>query len=292
MGELFLKRNNFPNYTSLISPKNLLIRPAVHLDKKHILKFCKNTFSWGDYIESAWDSWIHQGNLIVIEEKNPIAICHVFFSKTQLWIEGIRIHPLFQRKGLASKLISYAESLNTQNTQIFSLLVNSQNTPCLELVRKLGYEKKQEWYFYSLSPKSTGHNHIQYLDDSCVIPFDTFVDSWRWLPAKDYADELLEKKQVIYSDLQGKTAYAVIRKSDYFENVVYATIHVGSKQNNDCLISYLQELGHKNDFTLQIIASNSLCGYDDLKFITKDYYFLKNILNKNNKNSNQNLKSC
>jgi GNAT superfamily N-acetyltransferase len=271
-----LKRNDLLNYTSLTIPNNLHLRPARHSDKNHILKFCKNTFSWGDYIESAWDNWIHQGNLIVIEEKNPIAICHVFFSKTQLWIEGIRIHPSFQRHGLASKLISYAESLNTQNTQIFSLLVNSQNTPCLELVRKLGYEEKQKWYFYSLSPKSTERNHIQYLDDSCVIPFDTFVDSWRWLPTKDYADELLEKKQIIYSDLQGKTAYAVIRKSDYFENVVSATIHVGSKQNNENLILFLQEFGYKNNLTVQVISSNYLQGSTDLKFITKDCLFSKN----------------
>jgi hypothetical protein len=143
------------------------------------------------------------------------------------------------------------------------------------MVQKLGYQKKHEWYFYSLVSKSTGQNHVQYLDDSCIIPFDIFVDSWRWLLISDYSKELSDQKQMFCSDMCGKTAYGIIRKSDYFEKTLSATLYVGSRINNDRIISYLQELGHKNDLTVQIIASSSMEGHDDLKFITKDYYFSK-----------------
>ena len=143
------------------------------------------------------------------------------------------------------------------------------------MVQKLGYQKKHEWYFYSLVSKSTGQNHVQYLDDSCAIPFDIFVDSWRWLLISDYSEELSDQKQMFCSDMCGKTAYGILRKSDYFEKTLSATLYVGSRINNDRIISYLQELGHKNDLTVQIIASSSMEGHDDLKFITKDYYFSK-----------------
>jgi len=266
------------NNASSTITKNLLLRHARYSDKKHVLKFCTNTFSWGDYIASAWDDWIDDGNLIIIEDTIPVAICHVFFSKTTLWIEGIRIRPSFRRLGLASKLILYAESLCEQNNKTISLLVNSKNIPCLKMVQKLGYSKKNSWYFYLLIPKNTGQKHVPYLKESCTVPFDTFVDSWRWLPIKDYFDDLLNKKQIIYSDLEWKIAYCIIRKSDYFEKTLSATLYVGSRKNNDYLISYLQELGYKNDLTVQIITSNGLEKYDDLKFITKDYNFSKKQL--------------
>jgi GNAT superfamily N-acetyltransferase len=276
MEESFLKNESRTDHNSALTiSKNLQIRHATHSDKKHIISFCKNTFSWGDYIESAWDKWIKSGNLFVIGGEFPVAICHVFFSKTTLWIEGIRVHNSFRRLGLASKLISHAESLCDKNIKDTSLLVNSENLPCLKMVQKLGYAKKDSWYFYSLLSKNTGQNYVQCLKESCAIPFDAFVDSWRWLLIKDYSDELLEKKQIIYSDMGGKTAYAVIRKNDYFENTISATIHVGSAANNTQLISFLQEFGYKNNLSVQIIASGGIGECDNLKFITRDYYFLK-----------------
>ena len=41
------------------------IREANISDKNSVLKFCKNTFSWGDYIEKVWSSWLDEGNLFL-----------------------------------------------------------------------------------------------------------------------------------------------------------------------------------------------------------------------------------
>ncbi len=41
------------------------INGAKPSDKEKILDFCKNTFSWGDYIPEVWDFWIKEGNLLV-----------------------------------------------------------------------------------------------------------------------------------------------------------------------------------------------------------------------------------
>ena len=63
-----------------------LPRLARDSDKKDVLSFCKKTFSWGDYIHEVWDSWIVEGNLIVIENQN-IEIANV--SKDDL--QGVTI---------------------------------------------------------------------------------------------------------------------------------------------------------------------------------------------------------
>ena len=48
-------------------------------DKKAVLDFCKNTFSWGDYINDVWDYWILEGNFddpkeisMMMERDKPI----------------------------------------------------------------------------------------------------------------------------------------------------------------------------------------------------------------------------
>jgi hypothetical protein len=70
----------------------MVIREATSSDKLPILKFCTNTFSWGDYIKDVWKYWFSEGNLLVIEKNIPIGICHALFLKNQVWIEGIRIN--------------------------------------------------------------------------------------------------------------------------------------------------------------------------------------------------------
>ena len=42
------------------------IREATSFDKNLVLKFCKNTFSWGDYIDKVWSSWLDEGKFIFI----------------------------------------------------------------------------------------------------------------------------------------------------------------------------------------------------------------------------------
>ena len=79
------------------------IREATSSDRNLVLKFCKNTFSWGDYIEKVWPSWLDEGNLFLFEKEYPVGICHAFYSQNQIWIEGIRIDPNFQRQKIAVK---------------------------------------------------------------------------------------------------------------------------------------------------------------------------------------------
>ncbi|MDH3737447.1 MAG: GNAT family N-acetyltransferase, partial [Nitrosopumilus sp.] len=97
-----------------------MIREANISDKIHILKFCKDTFSWGDYIEQVWDFWISEGNLFLFEKQFPIGICHTSYSEDQIWIEGIRIDPNFRRQKIASKLVTHAELMGKTKNASFS----------------------------------------------------------------------------------------------------------------------------------------------------------------------------
>ncbi|MBA4448217.1 MAG: GNAT family N-acetyltransferase, partial [Nitrosopumilaceae archaeon] len=88
-----------------------MIRNAKFSDKSHVLNFCQNTFSWGDYVEHVWDYWLNEDLLFVYEKQFPVGICHGFFSKNQIWIEGIRVDQNFRKQKIASLLVNHIESL-------------------------------------------------------------------------------------------------------------------------------------------------------------------------------------
>jgi len=108
--------------------ETIKIRDAINSDKSFVLNFCKDTFSWGDYIQDVWDYWLSEGNLLLIEKQCPIGMCHAFFSENQVWIEGIRINSNFRRHGLASKLVKHIESLAKEKHILFSfMLIDTEN---------------------------------------------------------------------------------------------------------------------------------------------------------------------
>ena len=163
------------------------IRAPVISDKEKILAFCQNTFSWGDYVNEVYDSWIDEGELAILEQDGmPIGMCHgvTYLDERMLWIEGIRIHHDYRRNGLAEKIIQYIER-NAKNSGIIyaSMLIESENKPSLSLAEKTGYHIQAKWNYFALESKK---NSITAMFDS--ISFDEldhdiihYVDSWRWL---------------------------------------------------------------------------------------------------------------
>ena len=87
-------------------------RVATVHDKDYVLNFCKNTFSWGDYIDRVWDIWIGEPNSIflvavVVNENKieiPIAIAHgILIPEKTVWVEGIRVDQVGARIWIAER---------------------------------------------------------------------------------------------------------------------------------------------------------------------------------------------
>ena len=104
-------------------------RVATVHDKDYVLDFCKNTFSWGDYIDRVWDIWIREPNSIflvavVVNENNiekPIAISHgILIPEKTVWIEGIRVDPKYRSQKLATNMsLSYTRLCKKKRSVIF-----------------------------------------------------------------------------------------------------------------------------------------------------------------------------
>ena len=258
----------------------MIIRDANSSDKFHILKFCTNTFSWGDYIKDIWDYWISEGSLLVIEKNIPLGICHAFFSQNQVWIEGIRIHPDFRRQGLSSQLIKKVESMALKKQIFLSyMLIEAKNNPSLEMAQNLDYKINQTWNFYSLFPQKNICDEISFGNIVQEIEFSHYVKSWRWLPLDEDTLVFLNSKNcIIYSAKEGKKTIAILEDSEHFEKTLIVTLFAGSKNNNLNIISYLQNFGFEKKYQrIQILTKETLPELKNLEYKIS-FHLMKKLL--------------
>ena len=201
-------------------------------DKEEVLKFCVDTFEWGDYIDQVWDLWYsdQSGFLFVAEQeyslynkKQPsvVALSHVSLcpNKNNVWLEGIRVNPNYRRRCVATqlinKMISYGQE---QGASKASAIVSKKNIASQLMMERNGFILISKWTYYSinnitrlvnkakLGSKVATLNDIEmirdYLRHSEVFKLSggTYVNSWKWYPINLYSSilaDLIENKKVL-----------------------------------------------------------------------------------------------
>ena len=257
----------------------MIIRPAFKSDKHEILKFCKNTFSWGDYVGDVWDSWMNEGDLLVLEDNKPKGIAHAVYADEQVWIEGIRINPDFRRLGAASKLVCEIEHLAKQKKKTLSfMLIDVTNSTSIAMAKKLGYTIYQTWGFFSLEAKSTSDYFVTFDNDVDDIP--QYVKSWRWIPLDSVTkSELQNKKRIVFATNDNKTSIGILTDSEHFEKTLVVTFFSGSIISDKNLLKYIENFGYKNNYKrIQIICKESLEQHKNLQK-RNSFHLMKKKLN-------------
>jgi len=239
----------------------IVIRDAINSDKFSVLNFCKDTFSWGDYIQDVWDYWLSEDNLFLIEKQYPVGMCHAFFSKNQVWIEGIRINSNFRRQGLASELVKHIELLAKEKQISFSfMLIDNENSLSLSMAKSLNYHIFQTWNFYSLLPHVNNNHKIQFSNVLNYTKTSHYVKSWRWLVLDEETSlSLSNQNKIIFSDMSGDISTAILTDSEHFDKTLIVTLFSGSQNNTLDLVSYIQNYGaEKNYKKIQILTKEKL----------------------------------
>ena len=239
----------------------MLVRKAKPSDKSHVLKFCQDTFSWGDYIKDVWDFWLSEGTLFIIEKTLPIGICHAVFLQKHVWIEGIRINRNFRRQGLASNLINQVETMEKKKKiPVLLMLIETENSPSLFMAQNLGFTITQTWNFYSLLSKKDISHDISFGNNIQNDEFPHYVKSWRWIPLnKETIAKLNSKNQIVFSKKEGKKTVAILEDSEHFEKTLIVTLFAGSKLNTLNILSFLQNYGFEKKYhRIQILTKETL----------------------------------
>ncbi len=200
-------------------------RLATNQDKDYVLNFCKNTFSWGDYIDRVWDIWISEPNgiLLVAEienhnKKEPIAIIHgILIPEKTIWIEGIRVDPKYRKQKLATNLINLILEYGRKNGAEYSAaIVSIKNKASKGMMKKSEFKILSKWSYISTNqiilPINNFTNNFKIADSNDyqqIINFlrnsenfkssgKKFVKSWRWHDlTEDTLFTMVCNKQVI-----------------------------------------------------------------------------------------------
>ncbi len=258
----------------------MVIRQANSFDKSHILKFCRDTFSWGDYIKDVWDYWLSEGSFLVIEKNTPLGICHVLFSENQIWIEGIRINPDFRRQGLATQLIKNAESLAMKKQIPNSfMLIEAENKPSLLMAQNLDYQINQTWNFFSLLPEKNMCEKVSFGNIIEKNEFSHYIKSWRWIPLdEDTLDSLNSRNCIIYSIKNKQKTIAILEDSEHFEKTLIVTLFAGSTENTRNVLSFLQNYAFEKKYQrIQILTKESLPQIKNLEYKIS-FHLMKKLL--------------
>lgn len=258
-----------------------MIRNANASDKSHILKFCKDTFSWGDYVDQVWDFWLSEKNLFLFEKQFPVGICHALYTKDQIWIEGIRIDPNFRKQKIASELVKHAESIGKKKNIPFSyMLVDTENTSSISMANSLDYDVFQTWNFYSLMPKNNSNYDVSFEKSLNRSLYSQYVKSWRWFTIDDIAlSTFYEQNKIIKSDIDGNESIAILTDSEHFDKTLIVTLFSGSQNTDLQIISFLQNYSKKKNYEkIQILTKEQLPSFNSLEHRISFHLMKKSLI--------------
>jgi N-acetylglutamate synthase-like GNAT family acetyltransferase len=255
----------------------LKIRRAQQNDKDEVLKFCVNTFDWGDYIHHVWDSWYSDpnGQLIIAEYESEeyikqlntgrkssttVAVSHVHLcpNRKMIWLEGIRIRSDYRRRHVATELIKkMLEYGIEQGTEESAAIVSANNVRSQLLMQSNGFVKVSKWNYFSghkthnsLSTNGTKIRIADLEDSSSIFKYlksseifklsgESYVDMWRWYPL-DFTTlhHLIANKIVLVAENVDSTIIGVVVVNKY-DGEQFQILYFDTNANQPSVLKHL-----------------------------------------------------
>jgi len=127
------------------------LRQARRSDKELLAPWTLHTFTWGDYVVDYFDDWLGhpQSQVLVAADASdqPIAVARgVLLSPDELWLQGVRVHPDWQRKGIGSELGEALQEWGaSQGAKVAQLMTEGWNEAARRQVVGIGFRQTAQW---------------------------------------------------------------------------------------------------------------------------------------------------
>ena len=247
------------------------------------MRFCVNTFEWGDYIDQVWDFWYSDQNgvLLVAEDDEEynihskkrsslIAVSHASLcpNNKNVWLEGIRVHPNFRHRSVATQLlntmISYGKE---QEAEEASAIVAGNNIASQLMMESNGFAIISKWSYYIINkiPKRVDQVKLR----SRVVTFEdtetvrnylirsevykssgkTYVNSWRWYSLDlSVLEDFIKHEKVLVIGNDPIEGLGIINKDN---NNNFQIVYLDASNVNvlEDLIRFAVNLIHREDAT-------------------------------------------
>ena len=138
------------------------LREARASDKEMLAPWTTHTFAWGDYVVDSFDRWLaHPQSRVLVaadDTDEPIAVARgVLLSPDELWLQGIRVHPDWRRRGIASELGTSLQQWGAQqDAKVALLMIEDWNEAARDQIRHVGFRETTTWLRAFQTTKHSG----------------------------------------------------------------------------------------------------------------------------------------
>jgi GNAT superfamily N-acetyltransferase len=135
----------------------ILCRPTRQEDTAQALALAALIWEGDDYIPYVWEKWLSDryGVLAVAEWQGGIVGLGKLtrHSPGNWWMEGLRTHPEFEGRGIASQIFRYLQDTWLQTGDgILRLATHSENLPIHRICERNGFQRLGELIIYKAPP--------------------------------------------------------------------------------------------------------------------------------------------
>lgn len=145
--------------SDLLNPQNLytlLCRPALPKDTPDVMELTRHIWGGEDYVPLVWADWLADphGLLAVAEYGGRVVGLSKLarLSPQEWWLQGLRVHPEFQGRGIASRLHDYMlDYWQRSGAGVLGMATASFRLPVQHLCERTGFQKVGEFSIFQAS---------------------------------------------------------------------------------------------------------------------------------------------
>jgi len=132
----------------------LVCRPALPKDTPDVLELTRRIWDGHDYVPLVWRDWLKdpEGLLAVAEYGGRVVgLCKLTrLAPSEWWLEGMRVHPDYEGRGIASRLHDYLMAhWERIGGGAIRLGTASSRTPVHHITQHSGFRKIVEFSYYA-----------------------------------------------------------------------------------------------------------------------------------------------
>jgi GNAT superfamily N-acetyltransferase len=239
----------------------LVCRPALPGDTPDVLELTRTIWEGSDYVPEVWAEWLedYNGTLAVAQYgKHVVGLYKLSrLSPGEWWLQGLRVHPDYERRGIASRLHDYLlATWNRSGDGVLRLATASFRAPVQHLCDRTGFKKVGEFTPYiapGLPAEETGFSPIAgseaedayefvHRETSLRLTGGLMETGWEWVSVTE--NRLLEAARAgrLWRWKKGQGILAA-RDDEEEAALIVSLVSCASQDLSACLLDYRRLAG-------------------------------------------------
>lgn len=131
----------------------IVCRPALPMDTEQVMELCSHIWEGHDYIPRVWNEWLADPDGLLGVAVMDGRVAGVFkltkFQDMEWYMEGLRVHPDFREKGVASHIHNYVvDTWRKMGSGVIRLVTHSENVKVHHMCEQSGFKRIAEFIPY------------------------------------------------------------------------------------------------------------------------------------------------